>query len=190
MSSRRTGSASPPRSRSASCAARATLRLPPTFTSMTSARSAAAELHGLADAQDTGGADDVVEAAEAGGRGGDVAPRRPDSRARRDRSDVRRPRRPRHPRPPAPRSPGRSRSCRRRRRPAAPRRERVGFGSAAADRVRIWIMRSARTMSVRVVILRFTSSPGTATMRAPGTWRRTRLQSSVALRSPTAAASR
>ncbi len=39
-------------------------------------------------------------------------------------------------------------------------------------------------MSIRVVILTFTSSPATATIRAPGTCRRTRLQSSVADRSP------
>ena len=41
---------------------------------------------------------------------------------------------------------------------------------------------------MRVVILRFTSSPGTATIRAVGTWRRTRLQSSVARISPAASA--
>ncbi len=40
------------------------------------------------------------------------------------------------------------------------------------------------TMSIRVVILTFTSSPATATIRAPGTCRSTRLQSSVADRSP------
>ena len=50
----------------------------------------------------------------------------------------------------------------------------------------IWSIRSAMTMSIRVVILTFTSSPATATIRAPGTCRRTRLQSSVADRSPAA----
>jgi len=44
------------------------------------------------------------------------------------------------------------------------------------------------TRSMRVVILTFTSSPATATIRAPGTWRSTRLQSSVADRSPARAA--
>ena len=50
-------------------------------------------------------------------------------------------------------------------------RQRSRLGGAArrvGSSVRIWSIRSAMTMSIRVVILRLTSSPATATIRAPG----------------------
>ena len=58
-----------------------------------------------------------------------------------------------------------ARSSRRRRASRAPTRCAVGRGSAGSSvgtTVRIWSIRSARTRSIRVVILRLTSSPATA----------------------------
>ena len=152
---------------------------------MTSASSAAGVFGDGPMRSIAGGADDVVDAAHRAPPPPRAAPRPPRSRARRGRATSRRPR------PCAPRRDASSAIARpiplvppttssrialeRRARPRAPRSGTMTF---------IWSIRSAITMSIRVVILMLISSPATATIRAPGTCRRTRLQSSVADRSP------